>query len=326
MTRNRTLGLTVAAAAALLAAAPAQAQRQVNERADASASGAVEIMMHQGSLRVVGWNRREVQVTGTVSRADDRVELERGGNSVQVRVAGRRGGRGGHANLEVRVPAGSRLEVTAQSAPITISGVTGAIEAVSHSGGVRVQGNPRTVEIVSHSGGVTVDGQTDRLSVTAMSGPVRVNGNVRQRAEIEAMSGPVDLAGTVGEVDVTALSGPVRIANATGRVEVEAISGNVTLNGTRLRGNVETVSGNIVVSGSVGGALNLESHGGNVELKLPDGAGAQVQVSTFNGGFRSDFGEGTVRGSRGDRHVAIGRGGPTVSITTFSGGVKLSRR
>lgn len=322
MTHIRTLGL--AAAAALLLAGPAHAQRQVNGRHDASPTGTVEVMVGSGSVRVMGWSRNEVQVTGTLARGEDRLELEGGGRTVEVRVAGRRGGHGGHANLEVRVPAGSTVQVVAGSAPITVSGVTGAIDATSQGGPVTIQASSRRVEVVAQSGPVTIDGQTDVLDVTAMSGPVRVNANVRQRANIEALSGPVDLLGSVGEAHVNAVSGPVRVANATGRVEVEAVSGNVHVTGSRLRGNVQSVSGGIVVSGSLAGALTLESHGGDVELRLPGGAGAEVEVSTFSGDLRSDFGGGSRDGR--ERHVTIGRGGPVVSITTFSGNVKLLRR
>lgn len=313
---HRTFGLALAAAVML--AAPAQAQRQVNARHDASAGGRVEIQMNAGSLRVVGWSRREVQVTGSVSGRDD-VQLDGGGGTVEVRA-----GRRGNATLEVRVPAGSSIEVVAGAAPITVNGVTGAIEATSRSGNVTIQGSPRAVEVVAHSGAVTLAGQTDRAMLTSMSGPVRVTGEVRQRVEVEAMSGPVELLGRVGDVEISALSGNVRVANATGRVEVEAVSGNVSVNGGRLRGNVTTVAGNIVVAGSLAGPFSIESHGGDVELRLPSGAEAEVEVSTFNGRFRSDFSGGRESGR--ERRVSIGRGGPAVSITTFSGDVKLSRR
>lgn len=322
MTHIGTLGL---AGAALLLALPAHAQRQVNARHDASAAGTVEVAVNSGSVRVTGWSRNEVQVTGNLSRADDRLQLEGSGRTVEVRVESRRGGRGGPAHLEIRVPAGSTLEVVASSAPINISGVTGSVEAVSQGGPVTIQASSRRVEVVAHSGPVTIDGQTETLDVTAMSGPVRVNATVRQRASIEALSGPVDLLGSVGEAHVNAVSGPVRVGNAAGRVEVEAVSGNVTVNGSRLRGNVTSVSGSLVVAGSLGGALTLESHGGNVELRVPASTNAEVEVSTFSGSLRSDFGGGRGQSGMRERHVTLGRGGPQVSITTFSGDVRLLR-
>jgi DUF4097 and DUF4098 domain-containing protein YvlB len=320
MTHHRTLGLL---AAALLLAGPAQAQRQVNARHDASPTGTVEIQLHNGSLRVTGWSRNEVQVTGHVSGRDE-VRLERGGSTVEVRV-GNGGRRSSDAHLEVRVPVGSTVEVAAHSAPITINGVNGLVEATSSSGPVTVQGSPRAVEILAHSGPVTIEGRTDRVDVTAMSGPVRVAAEVRQRAEIQAMSGTVELLGTVGEAEVNALSGNVRIANVTGRVEVEGVSGNISVAGSRLRGNVTTVSGNILISGSVAGAMSMETHGGNVEWRVPSGTNAEVEVTTFNGDIDSPFGNGS-RQPRNERRFSIGRGGPAVSITTFSGDVKLTRR
>jgi DUF4097 and DUF4098 domain-containing protein YvlB len=323
MTHFRTLGL--AGVAALLLAVPAHAQRPVNARHDAASTGTVEIAIHSGSLRVTGWSRGEVQVTGSLSRSSDRVEVDGGGRTVEVRVASQRGGRAGGADLEVRVPAGSTLQVAVGSGRIVVNGITGSVEAESSSGPVTVQGNARSIEVMAQSGPVTIEGQTGTLDVTSLSGPVRVTANVRQRATIEALSGTVELLGSVGEAQVEAMSGNVRVANATGRVELEAVSGNVTVSGARLRGSVESVSGSLLVDGSVGGTLSLETHGGNVELRLPSGTNAEVNMETFSGGLRSDFGNGTGEGRR-ERHVTLGRGGPAVSITTFSGDVKLLRK
>lgn len=323
MTHIRTLSL-VAAAAALLLAGEAGAQRQVNARHDAASNGTVSIEINNGSLRVVGWGRGEVQVTGTVSREGDRVALDGSGRTTEVRVEGRRG-QPGSASLEVRVPAGSSVEVTAVgNAPITISGVTGAVEATSRNGVMTVQGRPRSVEATSQNGGIVMDAQTDRAVLTSMSGPVRVSGTVRQRAEVNAMNGAVEISGEVGEVEINALNGAVRVANVTGgRVEITSVSGAVNVSGTRLRGNVASVSGSVVVSGSVGGALNVESHAGRVELRLPGNTGARVDITSWSGGVESDW-----RLQREGREWSgtLGRGGPNVSITTFSGSVKLTRR
>jgi DUF4097 and DUF4098 domain-containing protein YvlB len=321
MRHIRTLSLA-AALAAVLGAGEAGAQ-QVNERQNASATGTVEIELGNGSLRVIGWGRNEVQVTGSVSRSGDRVVLDGTGRHTEVRLEGRRG-RGSAANLEVRVPAGSSIEVMTGAAPTTISGVNGAISAESHAGVVTINGNPRNLEVTSQAGAVTFDGQTDRAIITSMAGPVRINGTVRQRAEINAMAGAVEVNGSVGEAEINAVNGAVRVANVTGgRVEITSVSGSVTVAGTRLRGNVESVSGSILVSGSLGGALNVETHAGSVEMRMPGNTGAEVQVTTFNGGLDSDW---RLQRDGREWHGRLGRGGPNLSITTFSGSVKLTRR
>jgi DUF4097 and DUF4098 domain-containing protein YvlB len=322
MTHIRIVSLATAAAALLLAG-KADAQRQVNARHDAAANGTVEISINTGSVRVTGWNRNEVQVTGTLQRESDRVVLDGSGRTVEVRVQGGRG-RGAGATLEVRVPAGSSLEVNTHAAPITVNGVTGAVEMVSQAGAITVQGRPRSVDAMSHAGAVTVDAETDRATITAMAGPVRLAGTVRQRAEITAMAGSVEVPAAVGEVEINALNGAVRVANVTGgQVEITSVSGTVNVTGTRLRGSVNSVSGAVVVTGSLGGALSVESHAGSVELRLPGNTGARVDINSFSGGVDSDW-----RLTRDGRewHGTLGRGGPTVSISTFSGSVKLSRR
>lgn len=322
MTHIRTLSLA-AVAAALLLAGEAGAQRQVNARRDAAGTGTVEIAINSGSLRVVGWGRNEVQVTGSLSRDNDRVVLEGGGRTTEVRVEGSRG-RGGSATLEVRVPAGSSVTVATGAAPIVIAGVNGAVETASQGGATTIQGNPRSVEATAQHGGITVDARTDRVILTSMSGPVRVSGTVRQRAEINAMSGAVEITGSVGEAEINALNGAVRVANVTGgRIEITSVSGSVNVTGTRLRGNVESVSGAVVVSGTLGGALNVESHAGSVELRLPASTGAEVQVTTWSGELDSDW---RLRREGREWHGTLGRGGPNVSVTTFSGSVKLTRR
>jgi DUF4097 and DUF4098 domain-containing protein YvlB len=322
MTHIRTLFLA-AAAAALLLAGEAGAQRQVNARRDAASGGTVEIAINSGSLRVVGWGRSEVQVTGTLSRDGDRVVLEGGGRTTEVRIESARG-RAGSATLEVRVPAGSSIEVATGAAPVTITGVSGDVETVSQGGATTIQGSPRTIEATAQHGGISVDAQTDRLTLTSMSGAVRVGGTVRQRAEINVMSGAIEVTGSVGEAEIHALNGAVRVANVTGgRIEIGTVSGTVNVTGTRLRGNVESVSGAVVVSGTLGGALNVETHAGNVELRLPGSTGAEVQVSTWSGELDSDW---RMRRDGREWRGTLGRGGPNVSITTFSGSVKLTRR
>lgn len=319
----RTLSLA-AAAAALLLAGEADAQRQVNARHDAASNGTVSIEINNGSVRVVGWGRREVQVTGSLGRDGDRVALDGGGRRTEVRVEGRRGN-AGPATLEVRVPAGSSVEVNAMgNAPITVTGVNGAVETSTRNGATHIQGSPTTVDVTSQNGGITLDGETDRAVLTSMSGPIRVNGTVRQRAEVNAMNGAVEIGGSVGEVEIHSLNGAVRVANVTGgRVEINSVSGAVNVSGTRLRGNVESVSGSVTVTGSVGGALNVESHAGSVEMRLPGNTAAQVEITSWSGGVDSDW---RLRREGREWTGTLGRGGPNLSITTFSGSVKLTRR
>lgn len=324
--KTTSLSPLAALLAALALALPADAQsRRVEARTPAAADGRVEVNA-QGTIRVTGWNRSEVQVTGTVAGPRDRVVVDRSGGTVEVSLRGDRG-RAAPGTLEIRVPAGSSVEVAGGSGALTVSGVSGDVEASSHGGSVEVSGSPRSVEISAAGGAVTVNGRTNTLEISSMGGAVNVGAAVRRRVEISTLGGTVELTGTVGDVEVSSMGGGVRIADATGRVEVSAVSGDVVVRGSGLRGEVQNVSGGVIVTatGPLGGPLSLTSHGGDVELRLAPRVGANVSVSSFRGRFVSELNAETRREAGRERQVVVGGGGPAVSITTFSGEVKLAR-
>lgn len=309
-----------ALAAAIVLAAPAGAQQRIDARTPAAANARVEVHA-MGSLRVTGWNRNEVQVTGTSHGRGDHFTLDGSGRAVEVSL------RGGGGALEIRVPAGSSVEVAGGNGPITVSGVTGAVEVAARGGPVTVGGSPRSVEVSSAGGPVTIDARTATVEVSSTGGPVRVTGAVRERVEVSSVGGDVEITGTVGDVEVSSMGGGVRVADATGRVEVTAVAGNVYVRGSRLRGSIRSVNGNLVAvaAGPLGGALSLDSHSGDVELRLARGTGAHVSVTSFRGRLTDELGAEVRRESGRDRQLVVGGGGPAVSISTFSGSVKLTR-
>jgi DUF4097 and DUF4098 domain-containing protein YvlB len=317
--------VTAAAMAAMLAGGAAEAQQRVDARHPASASSTVEIHV-AGSLRVIGWNRNEVHVTGTMARPNDRIVIEGSGRSVTVRTRADRG-RALPANLEIRVPGGASVEVTGGQGPVHVAGVAGSVEIVNQGGPVTVAGASRRVEITSAGGPVTVEGQTGSLEITSMGGAVRVSASVRERTEINSLGGPVDVTGAVNDIEVNSMGGGVRITSTSGRVEVTSVANNIEVRGSRLRGSIQSVSGNVLVisTAPLAGALSMDSHSGSVELRLPARAGATVNVTTFSGRFETDIAVETRRESRRERQVVVPGGGPTVSINTFSGSVKLGR-
>ena len=69
---------TLAATLLLLTAwtRPAAAQQKVDERRPAAANGLVEIENPAGTLRVTGWNRPEVTVTGTLDAKTKTIQVD----------------------------------------------------------------------------------------------------------------------------------------------------------------------------------------------------------------------------------------------------------
>ncbi|HEX8431164.1 MAG TPA: DUF4097 family beta strand repeat-containing protein, partial [Longimicrobium sp.] len=192
--------LNIVAVAALLVAGPALAQQQVDQRRPASATGAVEVSVPTGSIRVVSWSRNEVRVTGSVGRGAERLEFSGSGGRTVVAVIFPRNGRNIRgSDLDVYVPAGARVAVRSISAEAEVRGVQGAVEVNTVSGGVQVEGRPASVDANSQSGDIDVNTTTARVHAGSVSGSVRVAGTVRNEVEARTVSGDID-------VDADALS------------------------------------------------------------------------------------------------------------------------
>ena len=84
----------------------------VDQKRQAAADARVEIEAPSGTLKIVGWDREEVQVTGTYGRGVDGVTLTGSLRRLRIEVQTDRGPHG-LADLEVHVPAGAHVEAEA---------------------------------------------------------------------------------------------------------------------------------------------------------------------------------------------------------------------
>lgn len=273
--------------AALLAATGAEGQETA--RAAAPREGTVVVRTTSGSVRVVGWNRAEVAATS--DEEHDRVRVSSRDGETQVRP------RLGHGDLEVRVPAGSRVEVMTQSGDVRVEGVSGAVTLQSMSGDFRVSGSPRMVSV-------------------------------------EGISGGFRMEGTTGTLRVKTVSGDVSVPRARGFVELATVSGNlaVTSEGVR-RATIRNVSGETVFRGSVprDASLAFEGTSGETEIHLPARVSADFELSALgNGEIRSDFGPrpGRTGGDEGMQMLRFSHGGGGAQITarTMSGTIRLRKQ
>lgn len=322
-------------AALALGAGSAAAQQEIDQTIATSAGGRVEVHNLAGSVEVVGWDRDEIRVTGTLGRGAERLEVTPRGTTTEIRVVLPRNARNVQgSDLEVRVPAGKEVAVRTVSADVGVADVTGTVAAQTTSGQVRVRGRPGRVRAVSTSGDVDVEvATTAGVEARSTSGDVMVSGTVRGPVDVESTSGDVDVTATTPEVRAKSVSGDVSLRGASGRVSASTVSGDTEILDSRVQyGSFETVSGGIRFSGELqsGGAFNLQSHSGDIEMLLPGNPAAEFEVKSFSGDIDNEFGPAAQRTSRygpgRELRFTAGSGGPLVTVQTFSGNVKLLRR
>jgi DUF4097 and DUF4098 domain-containing protein YvlB len=291
----RRLGLVVVAVT--MAAAPALAQQRVDERRPAARDGVVEVRNVAGSVTVTGWDREEVAVTGVLGKGTERLEFSGSGNRTLVKVIlPHTSHHVDGSELEIRVPAGSTLDVETVSADITADKVSGAVQLESVSGRISLNGDPRRFEARSVSGDV---------DITAVSAPGRAK----------------------------SVSGAVRLKGVSGALEAGSVSGDVSVTGGTVSSvELETTSGGIVLDANLAGDARVEARSisGEVELRLPAGLAAEFEVTTFSGDIKNDFGPAarptSEHGPGKELSFSTGSGGARISAKSFSGSVYLRKR
>jgi DUF4097 and DUF4098 domain-containing protein YvlB len=290
--------LTVTALAAL-PVATAVGATPVDREIDADPRGGLEVRNLSGSVEVTGWNRRTVQVTGTLADNVERLDLRAVGERIVVEVILRDGSRSHDAGttLKISAPQGHDLDVDTVSASIRVRGLEGEQRLSSVSGSIDTEGFTTDVDLRSVSGDVTARGG-GRDAVTRAS----------------------------------AVSGSIRLTGLAGQIEAEAVSGSVEVVADALRRTMLTsISGGVVLRGALTDDARVEiaSTSGRVDLLFRGGASAEYDLTSFSGAIRSCFGPPVTQASNSGpqrrQRFREGVSNARVHANTMSGGINLCR-
>jgi DUF4097 and DUF4098 domain-containing protein YvlB len=275
--------------------------RSFSKTVDAAPNGTVTVGNVAGSVRISGWDRAQVEVTGQLGAHVERVDVLRENNRTVIRVVlPRNASRDSEANLTVRVPKASDLETSTVSADVTVADVNGSQRLKSVSGTVQVRAMRGAIEVNTLSGDVELNGSTPP-----------------QRASLR----------------ISTVSGDVEVERGAGSVEVTTVSGNIGLaldpvTGARAR----STSGDIELTGSLArnAALDAESISGDIEIRARSEGGFRYDLGSFSGKIRNCR-DSQVQGSKvpgtGIRsNGSSSDGGTNVRLKTMSGDISLCLR
>ncbi len=278
-----------------LLATPLSAQERVDQRRAAARDGRVEIENPAGSITVIGWDKAEVAVTGTLGHGAESLSLGGSGRTTRIEVETTLNPFA-PSDLEIHVPNGSRLEIESFGAEIKVSEVKGGVHANT------VKGN---------------------ISVTGAAGEV----------ELQTVGGNLDISGSLSRVRAESVNGRVSIRGGSGDIEASTVNGDLWLEGGTCEScRLETVNGNLRFEGSLGPRANLalQSVSGTVELRLPADVSAEFVVTTWSGEVENELGPAPRKSGRytpsKELRFTSGAGGARVVVETMSGSVRLKKR
>jgi len=272
---------------------------EVDKILDAAPDGEVDVSNIDGAITLVGWSRDQVEVTGTLGRNVKELVFERDGDNVTIQVkVPRKSSRGSDADLTIKVPKDSSIDVTGVSADISVEGVRGV---------QRLQ----TV-----SGDVETESFGNDVSAESVSGDVGVEGN---KSDTETNLGTV--------------SGDVTLAGGAGVVRAGSVSGDVVIDeGAFSRAELGTVNGNVIFRAGLrkDGRFSAETVNGDMDVEFAGDVSARIEVETFNGSIRNCLGPEAQRTSKYTPGLELsfteGSGDGRVEISTMNGDVSLCKK
>jgi DUF4097 and DUF4098 domain-containing protein YvlB len=299
--RASKLLLSTAIAAALSVFAPASFGTPIEKRAAADPRGEVEIVNVAGSVRVMGWNRPEVEVRGELEDDAEQLDFSTQGTRTTIRVVlPRNRSSSGGSDLVVRIPETSSLRVNTVSADQEIDGIKGAQRLQAVSGLIHSETSGEDFQAKTISGDILVTG-------TNGAKPAMFT--------------------------VTTVSGDITLAKIGGELDVETVSGDMTVEATELaRARIRTTNGDMGISTRLASnaRLDIETINGDLSLKILGTVDAAFDIHTFNGDIESCYGDEQVRsrerGPGHDLNFTRGAGSASVRVKTLNGDVDLCGR
>ncbi len=272
---------------------PLAAQQKLDHGYQVDADAAIRIQVTAGRVRVTGWDRDSIAVSGQITAGGGTYYGGGRGRAAKLGVESRdASGTGPGAMLEVRLPRRARVWIKTVTATIEVVDAAGELDLISVAGAITVTGAPKVVSAETIDGVLLVEG-TELGVARLRSG----GGNIVVRTG----GGDITAASVGGEVDVT--------AERLDRARLESVTGAVRFNG------------GVAPSAS----LETESHGGDVTLRFTGPIDAEFTLASVAGPVYNRLSKGGETAKGKPLVFVVGNGTARISARSFKGIVTVTR-
>jgi hypothetical protein len=242
--------------------------------------------------------------------------------------------------LKVRLIAGSVAVLATDGQPgLNVANITGDPLNVTYEDGLLTishenltwEGLLKWLRPQRHSATVTVTVPRKCQTQVGVVSASAVMSGMSAKASVKSVSGGITLDAVTGDVDANTVSGALEAQGINGKLNFNTVSGDLTLaDGWLERLDANGVSGDVTADIDLDplGGMQVTTVSGEVTLRLPAEADAQVNLHSLSGDVRSEFAELRRTSAPASRSVrgSLGTGSGHVSVTTMSGRVMLLRR
>jgi DUF4097 and DUF4098 domain-containing protein YvlB len=190
----------------------------------------------------------------------------------------------GSVQVAVQMAAGSELDADTGLGTITVEGALGACRAKSSAGDVQVQ-DAASVDLRTGLGVISAREIAGEAFCKTGSGAVR----------IERIGGRAEVKNSNGDTRIGDSAGPLRVKSANGSITVGRAQGDVM---------ATTANGNLSIGSAEGGSVLLKTSMGRIDIGIPSGTSALLDLSTSFGVVRNEL-DVTGQPAAGDRTVEV---------------------
>jgi DUF4097 and DUF4098 domain-containing protein YvlB len=181
---------------------------------------------------------------------------------------------GGSVDVVIELPAGSSVRASGQMVDITCDGPLDDCRVKNGIGQVRVE-------------------QAEQLSVKSGAGDIEV-GRVAGRAELGTGSGDVRAGELAGSAVVTNSNGDTWVGVAGASLRLKGANGNLAIGHARDDVVAKAANGDVRLGRTGAGTVVLETSVGDVEVGIPDGTAAWLDVNASAGRIDNLLTEGAA--------------------------------
>ncbi|HWV79296.1 MAG TPA: DUF4097 family beta strand repeat-containing protein [Isoptericola sp.] len=231
------------------------------------------------NVHVVAGERDDVVVTvlptnakSGSTRAAEQVRVDRDGDAVSITYPGSWKQyvlpfAAGTADITVELPEGS-----------SVSGKAGSLYA---------EGTLSAVDMALSAGNARVD-DVERLDLKVSAGSATA-GRVTGSLDLKVSAGSVFVDEVSGDGAIRATNGTTTVGSVTGALEVHGAHGDIAV--SRVRGTVTAKSAHasIRVNNLESGAVTLTTSFGSIEVGVPEGTAAYLDLSSESGSVRNQL-------------------------------------
>jgi len=274
------------------------AKTTVNERTTADSDGVVEVSVVEGEIDLQGWDKNEVEVTGTLAENVEELILDSNGSHTLIKVVyirNKKAHSDEETKLVINIPQQSELNVHVVSADVKVAGVYGEQRLTGVSSDISTQVFEK------------------ELTVQVVSGDMRVTG-----------------VGKSTRIHLTSVSGDIVASKIMGELEFATVSGDLVLEATEMaRVRAKSTNGDISIHSDIAGhgRLDVQTINGDVEVAIAAIDGLSVNIETMNGDIDNCFGQSAKRkhkyGPGNSLRFNNGDGSRKVSVDTLNGDVNI---